>query len=322
MRWLAAPEATRSLRPTRRSAGCVASLRTPRLRARIGLLAAVAAVAVLGCDTAVDDDGRGEQVGYRTGTSDDGWTNNGERGNINITEVLWSGSVRVDADGNRVHHPGDVFIELRNKHPRPMNLTGWLLTIDQSPYADGRWWGQTSGVRTRQEFVIPPRINRQPVEPNEYVTIAALEGGAFGEIPCEDAPDTAKRTDDDRCYLADYYIPGLILPNGPFDITIRDLDERLIDGAGDERKLPFAGGWDLVTSRSMERIQLIFNNRGNRDAAWHSYSLNDFDEGSRAEFHELLRSNVHPDFRAHTYATPGMPNSPDYSGFVSSGDFQ
>jgi hypothetical protein len=285
------------------------------------LYASVSVFALLGCDTAVQEDGRGEQVEYRTGTADDNWTNNGERGNVNITEVNWSGSVR-GTGADRRYDPGDVFIELRNKHNKPINLTGWIVTIDQNAFADGRWWGQTSGLRNRQQFIIPPRINRQPVEPNEYVTIAARESGAFGGIDCADAPPDSPMTDDGLCFLSDYYIEGMVLPDGPFDVTIRDLDERLIDGGGDDRKAPFSGGYDLVTARSMERIALIFNNRGNRDAAWHSYSLNDFDEGDRAALHMRLRQNVHPAYQAHTFATPGEPNTPDYSGFVSSGDFQ
>jgi hypothetical protein len=287
---------------------------------RLTLLAALVAAGV-GCDTAVHEDARGEQVNYRTGTAEDGWTNNGERGNVNITEVLWSGSVR-GTGAERMHDPSDVFIELQNKHNKPVNFTGWILSVDQGPFSDGRTQGQTSGLRTRREFVIPPRVNLQPVEPNEYIVIAARRDGAFGEIDCDVAPNTAVYSADDRCFLADYYLEDLALADGPFDIMLRDLDERLIDGAGDDRKQPFAGGWDLVTSRSMERIQLIFNNRGNRDAAWHSYSLNDFDTDDRGAFHGRLRANVHPDFRAHTFATPGQPNSPDYSGFVSSGDFQ
>ena len=278
-------------------------------------------LALLGCDTAVDEDDRGEQINYRTGTAEDGWTNNGERGNVNITEINWSGSVRGEGH-DRVYDPGDVFIELRNKHPRPMNFTGWIITIDQKPYADGRWHGQTDHIRTRREYIIPPRVNLEPVEPNEYVTIAAREGGAFGAIDCDDAPPNSPVSPEGRCFLADYYIEGMDLPDGPFDITIRDLDERLIDGGGDDRKMPFSGGYDLITARSMERIALIFNNRGNRDSAWHTYSLNDFDEGDRAQLHTRLRQNIHPSYRAYTFATPGEPNSPDYSGYVSSGSFE
>ncbi len=284
---------------------------------------AALALALSACDTPVEPDDRNEQVGYRTGTAADDYQSNGERGGVNITEVHWAGSVRGgDGETRLFHDPGDIFIELQNKHPRPMHFTGWILTIDTGVYADGRWWGQTSGVRTRREFVIPPRINNAPVEPNAFIVIAARDGGAFGRIPCDDAPQDVRTGVDGDCYLADYYIPDLELPHGPFEITLRDLDERLIDGAGDDRKLPFAGAWDLVTSRSMERIQLIFNNRGNRDQAWHTYALSDWHQGDRAVLHRELRRLVHPDYRTRTFASPGMPNSPDYSGYVSSGDFQ
>lgn len=282
----------------------------------------VALAALWACDTVPEPDGRGEQVGYRTGTAEDDYRNNGERGQVNITEVNWAGSVRLDADGRAVHDPSDVFIELQNKHPRPVHLTGWIITVDIGVYADGRWWGQSSGVRTRQQFVIPPRINAAPIEPNGFVTIAARDGGAFGRVPCDDAPEDVRVAPDGACYLADYYIPELALTQGPFEIRLQDLDERLIDGAGDDRKMPFSGAWDLVTSRSMERIQLIFNNRGNRDQAWHTYALSDWNGGDRGILHRELRRFVHPDYRARTFASPGMPNSPDYSGFVSSGDFQ
>ncbi|MCA9545407.1 MAG: hypothetical protein KC613_13480 [Myxococcales bacterium] len=285
-------------------------------------LSALALAALAACNTVPEPDDRGESVGYRTGTAEDDFLSNGERGNVNVTEVNWAGSVRLDAQGRAVHDPGDVFIELQNKHPRPMHLTGWILTIDYGTYADGRHWGNTSGLRSRREFVIPPRVNGAPVEPNGFVTIAARDGGAFGRIPCDEAPEDVRVTADGTCFLADYYIEELTLPHGPFEITLRDLDERLIDGGGDDRKLPFAGAWDLVTTRSMERIQLIFNNRGNRDAAWHTYALSDWNDGDRGILHQELRRFVHPDYRARTFASPGMPNSPDYSGFVSSGDFQ
>ena len=35
-----------------------------------------------------------------------------------------------------------------------------------------------------------------------------------------------------------------------------------------------------------------------------------------------LRSRIRADWRALTFATPGRPNSPDYSGYISSGSFE
>ena len=253
-----------------------------------------------GCNTAIDPDGRGEQTGYRSGTAADGYSSNGERGNVAITEIFWSGSVRTTPNGFE-HDPTDVFIELQNKHPRPVYLTGWLLKIETG-HGDEGLTITPRAKRSEQTFVLPARRNGQPLYPNDYAIVALKNTGAFPN--------------------ADYLIDGFNLPTGPFEVTLRDLDERLIDHIGDDRKPPFAGSWDGVTSRAMERIQLIFNNRGSRDAAWHSYSLNDFDEGDRGIFHQRLRNGIAPEYQERTFATPGGPNSPDYSGNTSAGDFQ
>lgn len=281
-----------------------------------------------GCAPEPDPDGRGEGIGYRTGVSDDDWMSSGERGNVNITEVYWPGSVK-GTGSEREHMTDDVFIEMQNKHPRPMHFTGWIVQIEMGLLNEGRWVEQTAkipglhfGIPTRREFVIPQRTNGRPVETNEFVVIARSRTGAFGQIDCEIAPADVRVGPDGRCWLADYYIEDLVVPDGPWEIVLMDHDERLIDQVGDSRKRPFAGSWDLVSARSMERIQVIFNNRGNRDQGWHTYSLNDWDVADRGSLHTQLRRFVHPDYRSNTYATPGMPNSPDYSGFVSSGDFQ
>ena len=86
-------------------------------------------VLAVGCNTAIDPDGRGEQTGYRSGTAADDYSSNGERGNVSITEIFWSGSVRETANGFE-HDPTDIFIELQNKHPRPVYLKGWLLKVE------------------------------------------------------------------------------------------------------------------------------------------------------------------------------------------------
>ena len=264
---------------------------------RLGLVVGVAVLSA--CAPEPEPDGRGEQVGYRTGVRGDDFTSNGERGNVNITEIFWTGSVRGD---EAVHDPDDVFIELQNKHPRPIHLTGWLLTIEVGRNLDGQLEANTSGIRDRVTYVIPAREGGQAVEPNGFVVMAAKRDGAFRE--------------------ADYYVESLRIPRAPFDIELRDLDERLMDHVGDDRKPAFAGSWDKVTSRSMERVQVIFGNRGGREAAWHTYSLNDYDTGLRGELHLALRAKTHEEYRLRTFATPGLPNSPDYSGTVSSGSFE
>ncbi len=256
-------------------------------------------LAAFGCEQTPQVDGRDEQTGYRSGTRADDYRSNGERGNVSITEVNWAGSVR---DQDRRHDPDDIFIELQNKHPRPVHLTGWLLTVEAGHFLDGIDGYQPYRSRSRRTYVLPARRNGRPMGTNDYVYIAAKADGAFGD--------------------ADYIIPDLKLPNGPFEVTLQDLDERLIDHVGDDRKQPFAGAWDGHTARSMERIQLIFNNRGNRDSAWHTYSLNNFDENDRGRWHRELRQYIREGYSARTFATPGMPNSPDYSGNTSSGSYE
>lgn len=266
---------------------------------RLAPCTALALAALTAGCTPEPDPGLQREVGYRSGTADDEYRSNGERGNVQINEIGWAGSVR-GAGAERVWDPDDIFIELQNKHPRPVHFTDWLITVETGANLDtvySRDWSQ----RATRTYTIPARENGRPVAPNEFVVIAKKRDGA---------------------YEADYYIEDLELPTDGFSITLQDLDYRLIDGAGDARKQPFAGAFDLVTARSMERIQLIFNNRGDRDAAWHTYSLNDFDAGDRGALHDSLRARVREDYRPLTFATPGMPNSPDYSGYISSGSFE
>ncbi|MCB9554334.1 MAG: hypothetical protein H6705_21090 [Myxococcales bacterium] len=266
-------------------------------------LAALALIALAGAPLAActpePDPGLEREVGYRTGTADDDYRSNGERGNVQINEVNWAGSVRGNGL-DRVWDPDDIFIELQNKHSRPVHFTGWQLQVETGADLD-TLVERDFDQRATRTYTIPLRESGRPVEPNEFVVIAKKRDGAFE---------------------ADYYIEDLEIPRDGFSITLLDLDNRLIDGAGDARKAPFAGAWDRVTARSMERIQLIFNNRGDRDAAWHTYSINDFATGEREVLHTLLRARVREDWRALTFATPGMPNSPDYSGYISSGSFE
>lgn len=261
-------------------------------------LALVALCAASGCEREPDV-GVTREVGYRTGTIEDEYLSNGERGNVQINELMWAGSIRGDGP-ERTWDADDVFVELQNKHSRPIYLTRWQLVVEVGPATDGLR-EPSRDDRARVTYVIPEREGRAPVQPNEFVVIAARRDGAFE---------------------ADFYIEDLKLPRANFELTLMDLDNRLIDGAGDSRKPAFAGAFDRVTARSMERVQLIFNNRGNRDGSWHTYSLNDFDTGERGALHEALRHRVRPEWRPFTFATPGMPNSPDYSGYISSGSFE
>ncbi|MCB9506636.1 MAG: hypothetical protein H6697_03090 [Myxococcales bacterium] len=288
-------------RAPHRSAGAVrkSAVRRAALAAPLAAVAAAAAGAGACGDSRLYDE-RGMTVGYRSGTVDDGYLSSGERGTVVITEVNWAGSVEKVEDGY-VHDASDVFIELRNQHYRPVHLTGWTLEItvgDDSPgaYADGQTFGGEG--HWSATYTIPPRENGHAVDTNEYVVVAARRDGAFAD--------------------ADYFIEDLALPVDRFEVTLRDLDRRLIESAGNVKEPVFGGAWDLVTARSMERTQLIFSNDGGRNASWHTYAFNAWDGSA----HDALRARIAPEFRERTFASPGLASSPDYSGNTSAGSFE
>lgn len=252
------------------------------------LVTFAALAALVGCGDSRLYDERGMSAGYRSGTIDDEYTSNGERGQLSITEINWVGSVEQVGDGF-IYHPDDVYLELQNRHVRPIHATGWQIQIYTG---DGTYDGHDEHVRT---YILPPRANGQPIETNEYVLITNREDGAVMD--------------------PDYVIPDFELPRDYFEVRIRDLDNRNITGAGHAHRDVFAGAWDLVTVRTMERVQLIFSNQGGRESSWHMYSLNEWD----GELHQELRSRIAPAYRARTYGTPGRPNTPDYSGNTSAG---
>lgn len=220
-----------------------------------------------------------QTVGYRDGT-DDGATS-GERGTVKISEILWSGSVTNDG----THDPTDIFIELRNESARPVRLTNWQL--------------QVSGTDT-VTFLIPEPTEFSELEDGlvnvgEHVYIATKTTGCFP------APD--------------FIIEDLALPFGdPFRVTLRDSDERLIELAGNREAPPFAGGYDYVRSRSMEKVELMFGGNGSEPSSWHFYTPAEVDVPNNTRIAEGCQEN--------TLASPGLPNSPDYSGAYSTGSFE
>ncbi len=238
-------------------------------------LATMACVALGACtEMGISDPGESdEQVLYRWEQEEE--TSSAERGSIHINEINWAGS--VDDDGN--YDPDDVFIELRNRYHRPVNLSRWRI------YLEGDY---------EQSFRLP-EIS-EPLEPNEHFVIAAKEDGAFGDV-------------------ADVIDSRLKLGKRAVRVTLRDSDRRLIEPAGSRTDRPFAGGYDLVTVRSMERTQMLFSNIGSQDSSWHSNTddLNDETEGRR---------NIREGWRKHTMASPGEPNSADYSGSTAGGGFE
>lgn len=273
------------------------------LGVRVGLWVGVALMvwSSAGCVRGEIGDERDQGVGYRNGSSvadnsegtdgdSESFTSNGERGQVLISEINWAGSISDDG----VYDPDDIFIEFQNRHARPIYLTGWQLTVEAGtnhpvdadlPY----------GERFKVTIPMPERLNGQPIGPSEYVVIAKKADGAFGEV-------------------ADYILPDLHIPLDFFRIELRDVDDRLNTDAGSRDQEVFAGGYDFVTVRSMERVQLLFANQGGREASWHTYSYNVTDE----EHAERTR-NIREGYREHTFASPGLANSPDYSGNTSSG---
>ena len=230
-----------------------------------------------------------QTVDYRDGR--DGSITSGERGTIKITEILWSGSVLSTGSGSHTWDPRDVFIELRNEGSRPLNIDGWRLLLDGPIERD--WRLPESG---------------RVLQVGEQAFVAAKNTGCFPE--------------------PDWILPDLVLPlDEPFDVTLRDADERLMETAGDDDLPAFAGGYDLATSRSMERIPLMFGSDGNRSQSWKFYQAIPCpgDDGALGlNCFESTPNNdkVLPECRRHTHASPGRSNSPDYSGSFANGSFE
>lgn len=230
-----------------------------------------------------------ETVGYRDGL--DGGPTSGERGNVVIAEILWSGS--VNAQG--VWDPTDVFVEIHNQGNKPVNISSWRLVL-------------SGDVETT--WVLPATDRR--LEVGDRAVVAHKNTGCFPE--------------------ADFIVAGMAFPFGdPFELTLLDADERLMEPSGSEHMPPFAGGYDLVASRSMERINLMFGANGGQPEIWKYYAESGApDDGS--EDPEMLgvysvdgnpnNDLVKKECRRYTLASPGRANSPDYSGSYASGSFE
>lgn len=218
----------------------------------------------------------------------DGGPTSGERGTVRIHEILWSGSVRDDGTWD----PDDVYVELRNEFNRPVDVSGWHLVVE-GPEA----------------FVIrvPPETPRIAV--GAQLLLAARADGCFPE------PDAV--------------LPGLRFPRGDgFRLTLQDADERLIDSAGDRHQPPFAGGYDLVASTSMERIALLFGIDGGMPHAWQFHARRpcptavDPDRSGLTCFEDVPNNDrVAPACRQRTRGSPGRANALDYSGAFGAGGF-
>lgn len=230
------------------------------------------------------------QVGYRDGYGEDEGTQSSERGTVIFTEFLWSGSVTEEG----VWDPDDVFLEIKNEGSRPVNLSGWFLIQDGS---------------IQQTWKLPE--TDEDLEVGQRIFIAAKDTGCFP--------------------TPDFVIPSLAFPgNAPFEFTLRDIDERLLEPSGSEDAMPFAGGYDFVRSRSMERVEMMFGGRGTEPHMWHFHVPYEEDElkdpfgEERGDGDRFVQNNdlVAEHCRSHTLASPGRPNSPDYSGAYSTGSLE
>ena len=200
--------------------------------------------------------------------------NSGERGTIKISEVLWSGSVKNDGTWD----PTDVFVELRNEGTRAIDLTGWQIEVNGS---------------VTHTSVIPQTDAMLGV--GEHFMLVASENGCFPS--------------------ADVVLPNLTFSQDePFEIVLLDRDDRLLEPVGSTVLPPFAGGYDLVESRSMERIELLFGAEGTSPTAWHYYTT--------APVEVPNNDRVSADCQQRTLASPGRANSPDYSGASASGSLE
>ncbi|MFB6265254.1 MAG: lamin tail domain-containing protein [Bradymonadaceae bacterium] len=177
----------------------------------------------------------------------------------------------VTNDGT--HRWDDLFIELQNKSERPVNLTGWRFLVRGD---------------VDETYRIPPS---DPVPPNGYFVIVRQPDGAFGKV-------------------ADAVIEDLELGRKHLFMQLLDRDKRRVTVIGSHEQRVFAGGWDTVSVRSMERTPLLFANSGTASRSWHTYSSR---EGLKT---------IREGYRKYTLASPGRANSTDYSGSTASGDFE
>ena len=125
----------------------------------------------------------------------------GERGNMQVTEIGWAGSVSDEG----VWDPDDVFVEFQNRHPRPINVSGWRLIIEGDQ------------VRTHRLPTI-----QDPIQPNDFFVIAAKDDGAFQN--------------------ADLIVPELKLGKAYVQVEFRDQNRKLIESAGSTSERLFTGG--------------------------------------------------------------------------------
>ncbi len=238
------------------------------LRTNTLLVVMLAGLGLAACNE-VDPGNSAEHPLIRWG-NEEGEPSSSERGNVMINEINFAGSVKDDG----TYDPDDIFIEILNKQPRSINISGWRLNV---------------GGDFEESFRIPK--HEKHIAPNAYLVIAKKRDGAFADI-------------------ADIFMEDLQLGKRAVYLDLRDFDSRLMESGG-HKKLPvFSGGYDLVTTRSMERVQVLFGNRGESSRNWHAYS------------DDVGFPTISEGYRKYTLASPGAANSADYSGSTTSGTFE
>lgn len=184
---------------------------------------------------------------------------------------------------------------------------GWAGSVTN----DGDWDRRDIFVEVRNESNRQMFLNgwRIIMEGTEYKTWI-IEGQ---EEPIGVGDYLVISSKSDGCFPnADLVIPTMDFGWGdPFRLTLRDADERLIEPAGSRTAPPYAGIYDGQVVRSMEKAELMFGGRGSDPESWHHYTSAEVDVVNN----DLIAENC----RTRTLASPGRPNSPDYSGAFSAG---
>lgn len=184
------------------------------------------------------------------------------------------------------------------------------------------WTGSMTNDGERDERDIFLEIRNEGVRPMRlddwFMIMEGVAGAVTWRVPPMEVPlavgdHLVIAAKNDGCFPnADLIIPDMYFGRGDgFRVTLRDADERLIEPAGSRTHPPFAGIYDGQVVRSMEKIELVFGGRGSEAKSWHHYTKAPVEVPNNDEIAENCRER--------TLASPGRPNSPDYSGAFSAG---
>ncbi len=220
------------------------------------------------------------------------------RGCASMSEVNWAGSItnmgQYDAD--------DDFIEIYNRDcNKPIDLTGWMFILRGAYY---------------RVFVVPGgQDNVVPI--GGLAVLVGKKNGAFRA--CE--PSVNPNCDPNYKVI---HVPGLFIPERDWTIESKTAENFLIENAiNQEHGRPFAGSFDGVATRSMERTDNNFEEEGGAISSWFSYTpCNEASPSLQATkllgtgcspgFVGYSGRNVHPHYSLRTFASPGEVNTPDY----------